>query len=219
MNKLILFELKSGIATLTLNRPEKRNALNEDLVTALLEQLEKINSNSEIHVVILKANGKDFCAGADINWLGNSFKSTNDQAVKLLTHLFYTLQQLNKPTIALIQGHVYGGGLGLVACCDIAMASSTAVFCFPEVGLGLIPTIIAPYCITAIGRRAAQYYFLTAEIFDAKEAYRIRLIQKIVEENNLFTEGKSLAKKILDNKPEAVSQAKYLILKYNWNSL
>jgi len=216
MNKSVLFKLESGIATLTLNRPEKRNALNGELVIDLLEQLEKVNNNPQIHIVILQANGKDFCAGADIHWL---IGPNNDQAVKLLTDLFYKLQQLNKPTIALIQGNVYGGGLGLVACCDIGIASSTAIFCFPEVKLGLIPAIIAPYCIAAIGRRAAQHYFLTAEIFDSKEAYRISLIQRIVEEDNLLADGLLLAKKILDNKPEAVGLAKSLILKYNWNFL
>ena len=216
MKNILLFELQYGIATLTLNRPEKRNALNEALVTALLERLEEINNNPEIRVVILQASGQDFCAGADIHWL---MGEDNDQAVKLLTKLFYKLQQLNKPTLALVQGNVYGGGLGLAACCDIAIASFTAVFCFPEVKLGLIPAIIAPYCIAAIGRRAAQYYFLTAETFKADEACRIGLIQKAVAQADLYSDGLLLAKKILTNKPEAINAAKSLILKYNWNVL
>ena len=208
MQSPLLTSHDAGIVTFTLNYPEKCNALNEILVSEMIQQLQAVDKNPAARVVILQGNGKDFCAGADLNWL---MGPANDHAAQLLAKLFNTLYQLTKPTIILLQGNVYGGGLGLVACCDIAIASKTANFCFSEVKLGLIPAIIAPYCIAAMGRRAAQYYFLTAQSFNADEAQRLGLIRQIVQQQDLQASGQALAKTLLANSPQAMRAAKGLL--------
>jgi methylglutaconyl-CoA hydratase len=215
MQSTLLVHIQSGIATLTLNRPEKNNALNKDLVVEMTQQLLSIDQNPEVRVLILQAAGKDFCAGADLNWLmdrGNADKASFEaNAPQLLANLMWNLHQFSKPTIALVQGNTYGGGLGLIACCDMAIISATASFCFSEVKLGLIPAIIAPYCIAAMGRRAAHYYFLSAEIFNADEAYRLGLIQQITQPGDLHASGQKLATTLLANSPQAMKATKRLI--------
>lgn len=209
MQKIITIDIQSGIATLTLCRAEKHNALNKALVAQFLEHLLWIEKNNDVRVVILQAIGKSFCSGADLNW----FRTDTDTAVQDLKILMQTLNQLSKPTIALIQGNVYGGGLGLIACCDIAISSTEVQFCFPEVKLGLVPAIIAPFCIAAMGQRAAQYYFLTAQSFDASEAYRLGLIQEITRQENLYIKGQALAHTLLANNTVAMAMTKRLVKK------
>jgi methylglutaconyl-CoA hydratase len=200
--------LESQIGILTLNRPEKHNALNNILANEILAHLQEVNNNPEIRVLILQGNGQNFCAGADLHWLMDD----NNTAGEVLAELLYTLQQLTKPTIALAQGNIYGGGIGLLSCCDIALSDNTASFCFPEVKLGLIPAIIAPYCIAAIGKRAAQYYFLSALPFDAKQACYLGLVHRIINsQENIYKEGLKLAKNLLANSPQSMAAVKCLL--------
>jgi len=211
----LLVSITNGIATLTLNRPEVHNAFDDILIKNLTEILQQLNNNVDVRVVILTANGKSFSAGADINWMRRMVsysEQENLQDALKLAGLMRTLYNLNKPTLGLIQGAAYGGGVGLVACCDIAIASKQAGFCLSEVKLGLIPAVIGPYVLAAIGERAARRYFLTAEYFDAHEAQRIGLIQLITDdENTLKTTGRRMAENLLDKGPQAMCAAKKFI--------
>lgn len=212
---MLLTSIKQNIATITLNRPELHNAFDDQLIQQLTIELETIDKDPNIRVVILAANGKSFCAGADLNWMkkmANYSHEENLQDSLALAHLMKTLNTLNKPTIALVQGPACGGGVGLIACCDIAIASLKASFCLSEVKIGLAPATISPYLIAAIGERAARRYFLTAEQFDAEEASRLGLIHQTVSSpDELQNAGEQIAQKLLNNSPEAVAVTKKLI--------
>lgn len=203
-----------GICTLTLNRPDQHNAFDGELIAALISHLKNINENPDIKLMLLKANGKSFSAGADLNWMQRvvefSEQENFDDAMQL-AELMHLLNTLSKPTIAVVHGPVYGGGVGLVACCDMAVATDNAQFCLSEVKLGLIPAVISPYVISAIGERAARRYFLTAESFSAIEAYRLGLISEVCTADDLEDSISHLAENVLNNSPEAVREAKRLI--------
>lgn len=208
--------ITKNIATLTLNRPEVHNAFDDELISQLILALEKIEKEPNIRAVILAANGKSFCAGADIHWMqrmSNYSRQQNLQDAHSLARLMQTLNNLSKPTIALVQGPAYGGGVGLVACCDIAIGTPNVTFCLSEVKIGLVPAVISPYVIKAIGERAARRYFLTAEKFAAQEAYRLGLLHVVVDPNDLHATGEQLAQVLLTNSPQAILAAKQLIAK------
>jgi len=209
--------INNKIATLTLNRPELHNAFDDQLIVQLIQELESCNNDPNIRVVMLAANGKSFCAGADMNWMQRMASYSREENLRdanALAKLMQTLNNLNKPTIALIQGAVYGGGVGLVACCDIAIAVPEAVFCLSEVKIGLVPSVISPYVIAAMGQRAARRYFLTAEKFNTQEAFRLGLIHAITQAPvDLYNMGEQIAQNILANGPSAVATAKKLIAK------
>ncbi|MGB8932038.1 MAG: enoyl-CoA hydratase-related protein, partial [Anaeromyxobacteraceae bacterium] len=165
-----------GRATVTLERPEIHNAFDDALVAALTGTLEALGKDDRVRVVLLAARGKSFSAGADLGWMHRTAAYSQEENLEdalALAGLMRTLDALPKPTIAVVQGAAYGGGVGLVACCDVALASPRATFCLSEVRLGLIPAVISPYVVAAIGPRAARRYALTAEAFDAGEARRI----------------------------------------------
>ena len=174
---------RNGVALLTLDRPDRHNAFDETMIAELTQALAVIEANPRIRAVVLLGSGESFCAGADLAWMqrmaGFSYEE-NVADARALAHLLQALSSLPKPTIARIHGPVYGGGVGLVACCDIAVSAMAATFALSEAKLGLIPATIGPYVIEAIGARAARRYFLTAERFDAAEAYRIGLVHDIV---------------------------------------
>lgn len=204
----------SGRATLTLNRPELHNAFDDALITELTTALRELEANPEVRVVILAANGKSFSAGADLNWMRRMADYSDAENLadsRALAELMATLNHLAKPTIALVQGAAYGGGVGLVACCDIAIATPRASFCLSEVKLGLIPAVISPYVVAAIGERAARRYCLTAERFDATEALRLGLVNEIVEEEALRGTAARFSTALLENGPAAISAAKELV--------
>ena len=204
----------SGIAVLTLNRPELHNALDESLVCSLFAQLREIEENRQVRAVILTAAGKNFCAGADLNWMRNSVENStldNTQIGQKLAELMWKLHNLSKPTIALIKGVAFGGGAGLVSCCDIALADPQSRFCFSEVRLGLIPSVISPYIVRAIGERVARRYFLTAEQFSAEDAYRIGLIHEIVDSENQIAFAHNLADSLIAGGPCALTRTKELL--------
>jgi methylglutaconyl-CoA hydratase len=163
----------------------------------------------------LSASGKSFSAGADLNWMRRMADYSLQQNLadaRGLAELMRTLNTLSKPTIALVQGAAYGGGVGLVACCDIAIASSRATFCLSEVKLGLIPAVISPYLVAAIGSRPCRRYFLSAEPFDAWEAHRLGLIHEVVEDHAALKErSEFFADQLLKNGPCAMASAKRLI--------
>ncbi len=204
----------NGIATITLNQPDIHNAFDEILIAQLTQTLKRFDADPAVKVLILKAAGKSFSAGADLNWMkkmADYSRSENYRDSLLLAELMSTLYQMNCPTIAAVQGAAFGGGVGLVACCDIAIASERAIFCLSEVKLGLIPAVISPYVVKAIGERASKRYFVTAERFDATRAYELGLISEVVEVNELNANVNAIAERIINNGPEAVKFAKGII--------
>lgn len=209
------FDETTGVATLTLNRPELHNAFDDELVNQLTYELKRLDTDPTINVVMLAANGKSFSAGADLNWLqriAEYSKEENLQDTRQLAELMATLSGLSKPTVAKIQGSAFGGGIGLVACCDMAIASDAASFCLSEVSLGLIPAVVAPYVVNAIGERHARRYFLTAERFSAQEAQRIGLVHEVVPHVSLDGTVTKLLTTLIGNGPTAMRAAKDLIL-------
>lgn len=213
-DSFLLKIIQNNIISLTLNRPDIHNAFDDKLIQEFIIALDNIHNDKNIRAVIIAANGKNFCAGADLNWMQRmanySYEENLADAQQLAT-LMYKLNALNKPTIALVQGGTYGGGVGLVACCDIAIAATNANFCLSEVKIGLIPSVISPYIIAAVGERAARRYFLTAERFNAETAQQFGLIHTVVEEDKLRETGEQVIQHLLQNSPAAILAAKQLI--------
>jgi methylglutaconyl-CoA hydratase len=167
-----------------------------------------------VRVVVLAAKGKSFSAGADLNWMKRVARYSEAENIRdavALASLMRTLDAMTKPTIARVQGAAFGGGVGLVACCDIAVASAAATFSLSEVRLGLIPAVISPYVIAAIGSRNARRYFLTAERFNAHEALRIGLVHSVVQGSELDNAVDGILDELLRGGPKAISAAKDLI--------
>ncbi|MBC8007261.1 MAG: enoyl-CoA hydratase/isomerase family protein [Prolixibacteraceae bacterium] len=215
MNLVMLqTEIKDGVATIRMNRPEVHNAFDDALIAALTAELRRLDKLLEARVIVLAANGKSFSAGADLNWMrrmAKYSKEENFRDAKALAGLMRMLDGLNKPTVARVQGAAFGGGVGLVACCDIAIASKEAAFSLSEVRLGLIPSVISPYVIAAIGEREARRYFLTAERFDAVEARRIGLVHDVVDSGALEEAVARISEQLLKGGPHALAAAKKLI--------
>ncbi len=211
----ILINIKNNVASITLNRPDVRHAFNEVMIHELLTALNTIATDDTVRLLVLRSQGPVFCAGADLTWMQkmlNYSLAENEADATQLAQLMHSLYTLNKPTIALVQGHAYGGGVGLIACCDIAIASDNAQFCFSEVKLGLSPSVISPYVIRAIGLRQTQRYFLTAESFDTKTALQLGLIHaSTADEKGLNTHAESLIKQLLKNGPRALANTKKLL--------
>jgi methylglutaconyl-CoA hydratase len=211
----VLFDIdKRGVATVTLNQPEIHNAFDDKLIVQLTDIFNRISQNEEIRVMVLASAGKSFSAGADLNWMQRMASYSYDQNLadaNALAKMFFILNNLNKPTIARVQGATFGGAVGLVACCDMAIASKLSRFCLSEVKLGLIPATISPYVIDAIGARLARRYFTTAEVFSARRARRIGLLSEAVVEEELDSTIDNLIEHILKNSPAAIREAKQLI--------
>lgn len=205
----------TGRATLTMNRPEFHNAFNENLVADLTASLRRLEADPAVRLVVLAASGKSFSAGADLNDMRRMADNSREQNLadaKGIAELMRTLNSLAKPTIALVQGAAYGGGVGLTSCCDIAIATVRATFCVSEVKLGLIPAVISPYVLAAIGDRAARRYFVTAEIISADEAHRLGLVHELVaDEQELAAAADRVTTQLLKNGPGAMAAAKKLI--------
>ncbi len=205
----------TGRARITMDRPELHNAFDDSLIAELTAALKQLDDDPDVRTVTLAASGKSFSAGADLNWMRRMADYSHEQNLadaEGLAELMRTLDTLSKPTIALVQGATYGGGVGLAACCDIAIATERASFCLSEVKLGLIPAVISPYVLAAIGARAARRYFQTAEVFDAGEAYRIGLVHLVVaDDHELAAAGERMTALLLNNGPNAMNAAKNLI--------
>jgi len=202
------------IARVTLNRPELRNAFNEQSIAELALAFDELGRNELVRAIVLGANGPAFCAGADLNWMkkmaGYSDSENRADAMRL-ADMLRTIYACTKPVVAKVQGDCYAGGMGLVAACDIAVSADTANFCLSEVKLGLIPATISPYVIKAMGEQAARRYFLTAERFDAQEAHRIGFVHEIVPAADLDTKVAGIVQALANNSPNAVREAKTLV--------
>ncbi|MES2934764.1 MAG: enoyl-CoA hydratase/isomerase family protein [Pseudomonadota bacterium] len=205
---------QSHVATVTLNRPEVRNAFNADSIAELRQVFTLLGQDEAVRAIVLAANGKAFCAGADLQWMQQmaqfSAEENHADAVRLATML-QTIYLCPKPVVAKVQGDCVGGGVGLIAACDIVLAADTAHFCLAEVKLGLIPATIAPYVIRAMGQQAARRYFLTAERFSAQEAYRIGLLHEVVAAQSLAASVDGVVQALAANGPQALRQAKALV--------
>ena len=212
----VLFDIDTrGVATVTLNQPDIHNAFDDKLIAQLTDIFTRINQNNDIRVMVLAATGKSFSAGADLNWMRRMATYSYEQNLadaNALAKMFDILNSINKPTIARVQGAAFGGAVGLVACCDMAIGSKLSKFCLSEVKLGLIPATISPYVIDAIGARVARRYFTTAEVFSARRARRLGLLSEAVVEEELDSTIDNLIEHLLKNSPAAIQEAKKLIL-------
>ncbi len=214
-DKQILFDTKDGVATITLNRPEVHNAFNEAVMDELTALVNQAGADKSVRALVLRGNGKSFCAGGDLNWMRKSanysYEENVTDAMRLGT-LLKTLNFIPKPTIALVHGNIFGGGVGLASCCDILIAEQGAQFCLSEVRIGLIPSIIAPYVIDAMGLRMARRYFMTAERFDADTAYRIGFAHEVAATGQLDVVAGKVIAALMDGAPQAQGRGKKLML-------
>jgi methylglutaconyl-CoA hydratase len=206
--------VEKGVASVTLNRPAVHNAFDDALIARLTEVLRELGEDPGVRVVVLGGAGKSFSAGADLTWMKRmaGYSRTQNLADAMgLAQLLNTLDTLPRPTIAAVHGAAFGGGVGLVAACDIAVAAGTAAFSLSEVRLGLVPAVISPYVVAAIGARQARRYFLTAERFDAGEAQRMGLVHEVTAPEALDDRVAAIAAELLRGGPVAIGAAKELV--------
>jgi methylglutaconyl-CoA hydratase len=211
---MLKVDRQGGIARITLDRPELRNAFDDALIASLTKTLSEIESDSSVRLVILAGNGPAFCAGADLNWMKRMATYGYDENLtdaRALAGMLSALDRLPKPTIARVHGPVFAGGTGLVAACDMAIGTPEAKFCLSEAKLGLSPATISPYVMRAMGEREARRYFLTAEVFDAAEALRIGMLSAVVPVAELDSTIDALAKHLLAGGPQAHAKIKDLV--------
>jgi methylglutaconyl-CoA hydratase len=215
MSESLAIERQGPIGLITMNRPERHNAFDDVLIAELTEAFRSMEAEDGIRVVVLSGTGKSFSAGADLNWMkrmANFSIDENRRDAMGLAALMRTIAHLRKPTLARVQGPAFGGGVGLVACCDIAVATQDASFALSEVKLGLIPAVISPYVVAAIGERAARRYFLTGERIEAADAWRLGLIHELTgNEAELDDMIGAIVDAMLGSSPAAQREAKELI--------
>ncbi len=213
-NSILIEHEARGIFHIVLNRPDVHNAFDDRIILQMTEAIEQVVQNKDARAIILRSNGKNFSAGADLNWMRRiaalDFKDNVADAQQLAA-LMQTLNECPLPTLCLVQGAAFGGALGLISCCDIAIADYNATFCLSETRIGLVPAVISPYVIRAMGERQARRYFLTAEKFDANTALTIGLIHRIVANDALLSEAEHFITMLLNNSPNAILKAKRLI--------
>lgn len=211
----------AGVATLSLNRPETHNAFDAELIQKLTASLQELDQDDSVRVVIITGTGSTFSAGADLNWMRSMAKASEAENLEdslQLAKLMRTLNYLSKPTIARVNGAAYGGGVGLIACCDIAIGIEATKFSLSEVKLGLVPAVISPYVIAAIGLRHARRLFLSAEIFDSALALRIGLLHEMVPFAQLDETIDKTLHWLLKGGPVAQKEAKELALHVSGNT-
>ena len=214
MSSLLTSRAADGTFTITLNRPDIHNAFDDQLIIELTQLLVAAGADNSVRVIVLTGAGKSFSAGADLNWMRRMATFTEEENyhdAMALGELMQTLNRLPKPTIARVNGPAYGGGVGLIACCDIAIAVSDAQFALTEVKLGLIPAVISPYVVAAIGEKKARRYFLTGERFGAAEAVSFGLLNTTVAANELDQAVQKMIDLLLVAGPVAQTEAKDLI--------
>ncbi|PKO61959.1 MAG: enoyl-CoA hydratase [Betaproteobacteria bacterium HGW-Betaproteobacteria-18] len=201
-------------ATVTLNRPEVRNAFNDEVIAELTLAFTRLGQAPQVRAIVLAAEGTAFCAGADLNWMrrmADYSRAENLLDAAQLAEMLRVIHTCPKPTVARIQGDVVAGGMGLVAACDMAVSVDSANYCLSEVKLGLYPATISPYVIRAMGARAAHRYFLTAERFDAAEALRIGFVHAVVSPDQLDDKVAELTQALVSASPNAVKECKTLL--------
>lgn len=210
----LLVEIRNQVAVVVLNRPDVRNAFDDALIAALTKAFQKIDRDESLRAMVLAGSGAAFCAGADLHWMKRMSKYTYKQNLddaNALAAMLKILDRMSKPTIARVHGPAFAGGVGLVAACDIAVGSLEAQFCLSETKLGLTPATISPYVVRAMGERAARRYFLTAERFDAAEAYRLGLLTELTPMTELDNKINELLGHIVTAGPSAIAKTKDLI--------
>jgi len=203
-----------GICTLSLNNPEKHNAFDDVLIASLCSTLSEIEKDDAVRILVLSGKGETFSSGADLNWMkaaAQRDEATNQKDSEALAKLMRILYEYDKPTVARINGSAFGGALGLIACCDIAIAVRSAQFAFTEVRFGLVPAVIAPYVIKAIGERHARKLFLSAERFSSDEAKQINLVHQVTDDAQLDEAVGRTTAKLLKAGPLSVQACKCLI--------
>jgi methylglutaconyl-CoA hydratase len=202
------------IATVTLNRPDVRNAFNETMIAEITSTFEALGARDDVRAIVLAANGKAFCAGADLNWMkkmaGYSDDENRADAMRL-ARMLSAVYRCAKPVIARVHGDAYAGGMGLVCAADIVVAVDSAHFCLSEARLGLLPATIAPYVIRALGEQASRRYFVTAEVFDCASAERLGLVGERVSADQLDATVQRIADALCANSPNAVRECKRLV--------
>ena len=214
MDKVITDIDDLGVAQVRLNNPDKHNAFDDQIIGELTEAFVAIADNSNVRVMVLGSEGKSFSAGADLEWMKRMASYSYEENLRdasALALMLKTLNEIPQPTIARVQGAAFGGAVGLVSCCDMAVAASAASFSLSEVKIGLVPATISPYVIAAIGQRAVRRYFVTAERFDAHRAMEIGLVNEVVDAEQLDQEIARLIDAVLANGPEAIIAAKRLV--------
>ncbi|OHY96393.1 gamma-carboxygeranoyl-CoA hydratase [Vibrio rotiferianus] len=202
-----------GVATLTLNRTEKHNAFDACMIDLLIHRLDYLALRTDVRCLVLRSNGNHFSSGADLNWMKSMASSTRKQNLEdaqNLARLMHTLDTFPQPTIAVVQGSAFGGALGLICCCDIAIAAENANFCLSEVKLGLVPATISPYVMRAMGNRQARRYILSAEVINADKAEKFGIVHEVHKLDNIETVVESLIDSLLLNSPDAMRKAKDL---------
>jgi methylglutaconyl-CoA hydratase len=215
MDKNILTEVDGGVGIVTLNRADRHNAFDDQTILELIDAMGEMESNPDVRVVVLSSTGKSFSAGADLRWMQRAAEQSFDENFRdagNLAEMLRRIAQLPKPTVARVQGPAYGGGVGVIAACDIAVATFDAQFALTEVKLGIIPAAISPHVIAAIGPRHARRYMLTAERFSAAEAYRIGLVHEMVADVGALDDAVGqIVDSLLKNGPAALAACKSLI--------
>ncbi len=214
MQDPILIEQDQHFCSIVFNRVDKHNAFDDHFIETLQHHLDSMAHNSEIHFVVLKANGAHFSSGADLNWMQRMVHMSEEENrvdAEKLAQLLDSLYHFPKPTIALVQGSAYGGGVGLIAATDLVLASESAQFCFSEIKLGLIPAVISPFVIDAIGARAAMSLFMTGEVFSAKRAMELQLVHRVISDAAFETESKQFITHMTRLPPEALRLTKTLV--------
>jgi len=210
----LIIEKRNTVAIVTLNRPEVRNAYDDALVADLTQTFLELDDDAEVRAVVLAGAGNAFCAGADLEWMKRTAEVGYEQNLAdagAIARMLATLDRLRKPTIARVHGPAYGGGVGLVAACDIAFGSQAAEFCLSEVKLGLAPAVIGPYVVRAMGQRLARRYLLSGEKIDAGEAYRLRLLSDVSPPEELDGALNALLGHLVSGGREAQARIKELI--------
>lgn len=203
-----------GVATLWLDRAEKNNAFNAVVIDELLQAIDRVGSDPQVRLLVLRGRGRHFCGGADLAWMQQSAEldyNTNLDDARELAELMYNLAKLKIPTLAVVQGAAFGGALGLISCCDMAIASDDAQFCLSEVRIGLAPAVISPFVVQAIGERAARRYALTAERFDGPRARDIGLLAESYPAADLEQHVTRWIDNLLLNSPQAMRASKDLL--------
>lgn len=215
MEKSLIIHKENNVATVTLNRPEVHNAFDEQVIADLTNVFLELEEDDEVKVVVLKGNGESFCAGGDLNWMKRSaefsLEENMEDALGLakMLYIFYTLA---KPTIVVAHGAVYGGGVGLVSAADVALCTEDTKFCLSEVKLGLIPAVISPYVVRALGVRQMRRYATTAEAFSGSKAYELGLVHEVAKNAEILTSKfDSVVRHLKENAPEAMRLSKQLV--------
>ncbi len=207
-------ELAGGVATIWLNRPDLRNAMNDELLAELTQAIRGAIADPAARVIRLAGRGKAFCAGADLNWMKKGREMSPEESRKdsgVLAGVLRLLYESPKPTVARVHGPAFAGGMGLVTACDIAVASTEAKFCLSEAKLGLIPAMISPYVIRKMGESHARRYFLTAEVFNAAEAWRIGMVTELAQPDELDDKLDAIIGHLLQGGPTALGECKRLV--------